>query len=155
VLALLSHFAGLPAETRIWADSLQRSADRAIAEAEAGVDPFVQRAEHYAYRGIANALAGRPAEAVRDGRRARELLPISRDAVDAPRMQVLAATVFLLAGDRDAAFGVLDELAGVPSPLSSASLRLNPVYDSIREDPRYAALLRKLEAAERSGTGTR
>jgi serine/threonine-protein kinase len=154
-LALLTHFAGRAAETRIWADSLQRSADRAIAEADAGVDPFVQRAEHYAYRGIAHALQGHSAEAVRDGRRAREILPISRDAVDAPRMQVLVATAFVLAGDRDAAFDVLDELAGVPGPLSSAMLRLNPVYDSIREDPRYDALLRKLEAAERSGSGTR
>ncbi|HYO46163.1 MAG TPA: tetratricopeptide repeat protein, partial [Gemmatimonadota bacterium] len=154
-LALLSHWAGREPETRLWADSLQRAADREIAELEAGLDPFVQRAEAYAFRGIAHALSGRPAEAVREGRRAMELLPVSRDAVDAPRMHMIVATAFVLAGDRDAAFRVLDTLASVPSPLSAASLRLNPVYDSLRDDPRYAALLRKLEAAERSGTGTR
>lgn len=155
LLASLSHRAGREPETRVWADSLQRAADRKIDELESGLDPFVQRAENYAFRGIAHALSGRPAEALRDGRRAMELLQVSRDAVDAPRMQVHVATVFLLAGDRDAAFRVLDTLASIPSELSAAKLRLNPVYDSIRDDPRYPALLEKLEAAERSGTGTR
>jgi hypothetical protein len=134
---------------------LQRAADREITELGAGLDPFVQRAEAYAFRGIAHVLSGRPAEALRDGRRAMELLPISQDAVDAPRTHMIVATVFILAGDRDAAFRVLDTLASIPSGLSAASLRLNPVHDSLRDDPRYAALLRKLEAAERSGTGTR
>jgi hypothetical protein len=92
---------------------------------------------------------------LRDARRTLELLPISRDAVDAPRVHLLVPTAFILAGDRDAAFRVLDALAGVPSPLSSQLLRLNPIYDSLRADPRYEDLLAKLEAAERSGTGTR
>ena len=155
LLALLAHWAGREEDSRVWADSLQRAADRVIAELESGLDPFVQRAEVYAYRGIAHALSGRPDEAVRDGRRAMELLPISRDAVDASRRHILVATAFVLAGDRDAAFRLLDALAAVPSPLSSASLRLNPVYDSLRDDPRYPELLEKLEAAERSGSGTR
>ena len=155
LLALLSHWAEREPETRVWADSLQRAADRKIDELESGLDPFVQRAENYALRGIAQALSGRPAEALRDGRRAMDLLPISRDAVDAPAVHLLVATAFLLAGDRDAAFRVLDTLASIPSELSVAKLRLNPVYDSLREDPRYAELLEKLEAAERSGSGTR
>ena len=155
LLALLSHWAGREPETRHWADSLQRTADREIARLEAGLDPFVQRARAYAERGVAHALSGRPAEAVRDARRSLELLPISRDAVDAPRWHVQTATAYLLAGDRDAAFRVLDALASVPSPLSAASLRLNPVYDSLRDDPRYPPLFAKLEAAERRGTGTR
>jgi serine/threonine-protein kinase len=155
-LAMLSHWAGREEETQVWADSLERAAGRQIAEFESGsLDPFVQRAQEIAFRGVAHALSGRRAEALRDGRRAMEILPVSRDAVDAPRMHMIVATVFILAGDRENAFRVLDALATVPSPLSSASLRLNPVYDSLRDDPRYAALVRKLEAAERSGTGTR
>jgi tetratricopeptide (TPR) repeat protein len=154
LLALLAHFAGREEDTAVWADSLRLAADKEIAELEAGLDPFVHRAEAYAFRGIAHALSGRRAEGVRDGRRALELLPLSRDAVDAPEIHLEAANAFILAGDRDAAFRVLDALASVPSPLSSARLRLHPVYDSLREDPRYGALLEKIEAAERSGTGT-
>jgi hypothetical protein len=147
--------AGQEPETRVWADSLQRAADRKIAELESGLDPFVQRAENYAFRGSAHALSGRSAEAERDARRALEVLPLSRDAVDAVRVHLQVAGVFVLAGNRDAAFRVLDSMASVPSELSAAMLRLNPVYDSLRDDSRYAALMRKLEAAERSGTGTR
>jgi hypothetical protein len=154
LLALLTHWAGREEDSRVWADSLQRVADREITALEAGLDPFVQRARAYAYRSIANALSRRPAEAVRDARRALELLPISRDAVDAPRWQVLVVTALILAGDRDAAFRVLDAIASVPSDLSAAGLRINPIYDSLRDDARYPALLRKLEAAERRGSGT-
>ena len=87
--------------------------------------------------------------------RALELLPISRDAVDAPRMHLLVATAFILAGDEDATFRVLDALASVPSPLSAAPFPKGPPFDSLRDDPRYPPLVAKLEAAERSGTGTR
>ncbi|HET7691461.1 MAG TPA: adenylate/guanylate cyclase domain-containing protein [Gemmatimonadota bacterium] len=153
-LALLSHWAGREDETRVWADSLQRVADRSIAELEAGFDPFVQRASDFAFRGIAHALSGRFAEAERDARSALEVLPVSRDAVDAGRVHLDIAVVYVLAGNRDAAFRVLDSMASVPSELSAAMLRLNPLYDSLRDDPRYAALLEKLEAAERSGTGS-
>ena len=155
LLALLSRWDGREEDTRIWADSLQRTTDRMIAELEAGVDPFVQRSEAVAFRGVAHALSGRRTEAVRDARRALEALPISRDAVDAPATHLIVATVFILAGDEDAAFRVLDSVASLPSPLSAAGLRLNPVYDSLRDDPRYTELLEKLEAAERSGSGTR
>ena len=153
LLALLSHWAGREEDSRVWADSVQRAADREIAELEAGVDPFFQRAETYAFRGMAHALAGRPAEALRDARHALELLPISRDAVDASRVHLQTAEAFLLAGDREGAFRVLDMLASVPSDLSSAKLRLNPVYDSIREDPRYDALLRSWRPLNGAGRG--
>ena len=153
-LALLSRWAGRENDTRVWADSLQRVADKSIAELEAGSDPFGQSASELAFRGSAHALSGRSAEAERDARRALEVLPLSRDAVDAGRVHLQVAGVYVLAGNRDAAFRVLDSMASVPSELSAAMLRLNPLYDSLRDDPRYPALLEKLEAAERSGTGT-
>ncbi|CAN5869250.1 hypothetical protein BH20GEM1_BH20GEM1_10400 [soil metagenome] len=155
-LALLSRSAGRQEDVGVWADSLAAAAQREIEGYDsASVDPFVQQAADIASRGVAHALAGRTSEAVRDARRAMELLPISRDAVDAPRVHHLVADLYVLAGDRDAAFRVLDTLAAVPSGLSAAVLRLSPFYDSLREDPRYPALLSKLEAAERTGTGTR
>jgi tetratricopeptide (TPR) repeat protein len=155
-LALLSRAAGRDQEARMWADSLQRTADREVAERESGsLDPFVQVARELATRGIAHALSGRRADALRDARRAEELLPISRDAVDGPQTQRFVVIAYVLAGDQDAAFRLLDRLASVPGPLSAGELRTNPLYDTLRDDPRYAPLLAKLEAAERSGTGTR
>jgi TolB-like protein/Tfp pilus assembly protein PilF len=155
-LALLSRAAGRDQEARMWADSLQRTASREVAELESGsLDPFVQIARELANRAIGNALSGRRADALRDARRAEELLPVSRDAVDGPQAQRFVALAYVLAGDEDAAFRVLDRLASVPGPLSAGDLRTNPLYDALRDDPRYPPLLAKLEAAERSGTGTR
>ncbi|CAN5869258.1 adenylate/guanylate cyclase domain-containing protein [soil metagenome] len=156
-LAVLSRWAGREGKSRVWADSLAAAAQRKIDELESGSDPFVQRAKFVAFRGVAHALSGRSAEAVRDGRLAEELLPASQDAVDAFVLLDTVTALYILAGDRDAAFRVLDALASIPAgnQLSAAHLRLNPLYDSLRDDPRYPALLSKLEAAERSGTGTR
>ena len=154
-LALLHRWAGNEAGTRVYADSLLAMSERKIAELHSDeVDPFVQRALYVATRGIAHALSGRVAEATRDGRLALDLLPVSRDAVEVENVLFPVATLYVLIGDRDAALRVLDTLASIPSLLSAASLALDPVYDSLRDDPRYAALVRKLEAVERSGTGT-
>jgi hypothetical protein len=155
-LALLSRVAGRDQEARMWADSLQRTASREVAELESGsLDPFVQIARELANRAIGHALAGRRADALRDARRAEELLPVSRDAVDGPQTQRFVVYAYVLAGDQDSAFRLLDRLASVPGPLSVGDLRTNPLYDALRDDPRYSPLVAKLEAAERSGTGTR
>jgi serine/threonine-protein kinase len=154
-LAALHRWAGNEDGARLYADSVLAVAERKIAELHSdSLDPFVQRALHIAWRGQAHALSGRSMEAARDARLALDLLPASRDAVEAENVLLQASKVYALIGDRDAAFRVLDTLASIPSLLSAAMVRLDPSYDSLRDDPRYAALVRKLEAAERSGTGT-
>jgi TolB-like protein/class 3 adenylate cyclase/Flp pilus assembly protein TadD len=155
-LAVLHRWAENEDGARLYADSVVAVAERRIAELDSdSLDPFVQRAIHIAWRGHAHALSGRPTEAARDARLALDLLPVSRDAVEAENVLQPVSRLYALIGDRDAAFRVLDTLASIPSFLSAAWVRLDPSYDSLRDDPRYDALLRKLEAAERSGTGTR
>jgi adenylate cyclase len=155
-LALLHRLAGNEAETRFYADSLLALSERKITElASDSVDPFVVRGLYVAYRGLAHALSGRPEEAARDARLALDLVPVSKDAVDCNNVLEPAARLYALIGDRDAAFRVLDTMASIPSFTSAASVSRDPFYDSLRDDPRYAALVRKLVAAERSGTGTR
>jgi len=155
-LAVLHRWAENEDAARLYADSVVVVAERRIAELDSdSLDPFAQRALHIAWRGHAHALSGRPTEAARDARLALDLLPVSRDAVEAENVLLPASRIYTFIGDRDAAFRVLDTLASIPSFLSAAMVRLDPSYDSLRDDPRYDALLRKLEAAERSGTGTR
>ena len=43
-------------------------------------------------------------------------------------------------------FAALDELSKIPSPQSAELLKLNPVWDSIRSDPRFEQLLTKFSA---------
>ncbi|MGH7567115.1 MAG: tetratricopeptide repeat protein, partial [Gemmatimonadota bacterium] len=155
-LALLSRWAGREEASRAWADSLYSAAERMIAKYRAVPgDPFGPAATHISYRGLAHALSGRFAEAVRDGRRGAEMLPLSKDAIEAESVLDNLATIYVLVGDRDAALAVLDTLVSNPSSMGAGRLRLDPTYDSLRGDPRFDALIRKAEAAERSGTGTR
>jgi TolB-like protein/class 3 adenylate cyclase len=155
-LALLHRQAGNEAETRVYADSLLALSERKITElASDSVDPFVVRATYVAFRGLAHGLSGRREEAARDARLALDLLPVSKDAVESENVLEPVSRLYALIGDRDGAFRVLDTLASIPSLTSAASVSRDPFYDSLRDDPRYASLLEKLEEAERSGTGTR
>ncbi|HJR54025.1 MAG TPA: hypothetical protein VJ982_09945, partial [Gemmatimonadota bacterium] len=118
-------------------------------------DPFGFQSQLTAFRGLAHALAGRRSEAITDGRRAVEMLPISKDAIEGEIVLVNLAMIYALVGDRDAAFRTLETLASVPSELGPGRLQLDPTFDSLRDDPRFESLIQKAEAAERNGTGTR
>jgi tetratricopeptide (TPR) repeat protein len=156
MLADLCRMAGQERESRAYADSARMEFEWAIERLPTdSLDPFAQRARFLAGRGQALAYLGRSAEAVRDAGRAMAMMPVSRDPLEATNVLESATAAYIVAGDHDAAFRTLDQLASIPSDLSAASLRLHPLYDSLRDDPRYPALLAKVEAAERTGTGTR
>ena len=67
--------------------------------------------------------------------------PPSEDAVTGPRLLRSMAQVYAVAGDHDRALELLEELRRHPSEFSDAELVLDPAWDSIRDAPRFAALL--------------
>jgi serine/threonine-protein kinase len=89
------------------------------------------------------AALGRTEDAVRHGRRAVELHPLSKDALQAPVLMTDLALTYTLVGDHDAALEQLDEVLSIPSILSIAWLEKDPRWDPLREHPGYAALLRE------------
>lgn len=91
--------------------------------------------------GLVDAGLGHKADAVRESQQAVELLPVSRDASDGPAIAVRAAEAYAWIGDHDRAFNQLASLAKVPGSPSPGDLKLNPVWDGIRDDPRFAALM--------------
>jgi tetratricopeptide (TPR) repeat protein len=69
----------------------------------------------------------------------------------APNASVLQARVLAHFGEEDAAIDLLEDLLPPPSWLSVPMLRIDPIWDPLRRNPRFQALLRKHdEAAERS-----
>jgi hypothetical protein len=56
--------------------------------------------------------------------------------------QVLAE-VYVTVGEYDQALQLIDELLSRPSPLTIEFIKLHPVYDPIRNDPRFIAILKK------------
>jgi serine/threonine-protein kinase len=90
--------------------------------------------------GLAYAGLGRPAEAVRQGRRAVELYPISRDAPSGIPYVVDLALIYTKVGDQDAAIDQLRELLSMPAPISSTLLELDPRWAPLRRHPRFHEL---------------
>jgi serine/threonine-protein kinase len=93
--------------------------------------------------GIAYAALGRREDALREGMRAVELLPLSKDAVyGLPYMQDLAHIHTLLGDDQDALLKI-EELLTIPSNLSVPLLGVDPRWDRLRDHPEFKRLLKK------------
>jgi TolB-like protein/Tfp pilus assembly protein PilF len=78
--------------------------------------------------------------------RAQTILPETKDAFDGPGITARAAEIHAIFGDAATAVALLDALLQRPSPVSIPVLKLNPVWDPIRNDPRFQALIDKYSA---------
>ena len=91
--------------------------------------------------GLTLAYLGRKAEAIREGRRGVELLPISRDSFLGPYVQLQLVRIYLLTGEPGLALNELEPLLRVPFYLSPGWLRLDPTFDPIRKESRFQRLV--------------
>jgi serine/threonine-protein kinase len=88
-----------------------------------------------------DAALGRKEDAIREGRRAVELLPVTKDAWTGAEVLTNLAITYAWAGEKDLAIKRLEELVRIPSPISYGQLRLHPFWDPLRGDPRFEKLL--------------
>jgi TolB-like protein/Flp pilus assembly protein TadD len=103
-------------------------------------------ARHAQYGAI---LAGldQKQEAINEGKRAVELLPESQDAFDGPLITASLAEICTWVGEHDEAFRLLDHLLQTPNGPTVPVLKLDPVWDPLRKDPRFQALIDKYAAS--------
>ena len=100
-------------------------------------------------RGLALAGLGRRAEALREARWLGQTAESREDAFYGPAILEQSAGILAQAGDADAALDEIERLLAGPSWLSVHTLRLDPRWDPIRQDPRFKALLVKYANPER------
>jgi serine/threonine-protein kinase len=95
--------------------------------------------------GFAYAGLGQKTEAVAEGERAVALMPVAEDALTGADMLAHQAELYIRVGEPDKAIALVDRVLSMPTGmiLSSASLRLDPIWDPLRDDPRFKALLAK------------
>jgi TolB-like protein/Flp pilus assembly protein TadD len=97
----------------------------------------------HAQLGAVLAGLGQKEDAINEGKKAVELLPESEDAVDGPKATAALAEIYSWVGEHDEAFRLLDHLLTVPNGLTVPMVKLDPVWDPLRKDPRFQALIDK------------
>jgi TolB-like protein/Tfp pilus assembly protein PilF len=84
--------------------------------------------------------------AIAEGKRAVELLPESEDALDGPKTTVALAQIYTWTGETDQALQILERSLSTPNGVTIPFLRLDPMWDPLRSDPRFQALIDRHEA---------
>jgi hypothetical protein len=96
---------------------------------------------------------GKKEEAIRVARRAVELMPIARDAVNAPGLIAKLALVYTWTGERESALDQLEKVATIPGAMGTmptyGDLKFNPCWDDLRGDPRFGKIVAAAKATSK------
>jgi TolB-like protein/Flp pilus assembly protein TadD len=119
---------------------------------ETAVEEAPASAERHAILGWLYAFMGRKDDAIREGRRAVELKPESKDALDGVLMNSYLALIYARVGEKDLALPLIERLLVTPGAVDSAdySITVNDLkyrweWDSIRDDPRFPKLITEMK----------
>jgi TolB-like protein/class 3 adenylate cyclase/Tfp pilus assembly protein PilF len=93
---------------------------------------------------LIDAGLGRKEEALREIRRAVELVPIEKDSINGADMIQYSAIVAAWVGERDLALQNLAKAAQLPGFVTYGRLKLLPWYDPLRGDPRFEKIVASL-----------
>jgi serine/threonine protein kinase len=140
---------------RAWCEGLvarargdDSSARSAFVRARAEVEPVVRQQPDYAEElcvlGMIDAALGRKADAIREGCRAVEILPITKDAIDGAVMTQYLAVIYAWTSEKKLALEQLANVVRVPSDVSYGYLRLDPLWDPLKDEPGFEKIVASL-----------
>jgi tetratricopeptide (TPR) repeat protein len=104
----------------------------------------------YCVLGLIDAALGRKEEALREGRRAMELLPVEKDSINGAHMIEYFAITAAWVGEKDVACEQLaraEQLTGYGT-ITYGQLKLMPYWDPLRGDPRFEKIVASLAPKE-------
>jgi len=93
---------------------------------------------------LIDAGLGRKEDALRESRRAVELVPLEKDALNGSDMIHYSAVVAAWVGEKDLALQNLAKAARLPGFVTYGRLKLLPWYDPLRGDPRFEKIVADL-----------
>jgi TolB-like protein/Flp pilus assembly protein TadD len=114
--------------------------DSARAELSALVAEHPEEPRYRSSLGQALAGLGLDDDAVREGREGLRLMPPEVEAWRGSRRVIDLARIYSMTGRKDEAIDQLEYVMSIPSDMSAWELRLDPVWDPLRGDPRFEAL---------------
>ncbi len=98
--------------------------------------------------GQIDAALGRTADATREGERAAELLPPSKDAINGGLILQKLARIYAQTGDVNRADNFLEKMITLPNGLGYGTLKLEQDWDALRGDPRFEKIVASLAPKE-------
>ena len=94
--------------------------------------------------GLIDAALGRKEDALREGRRAVELLPVEKDAINGVRMICYLAMIAAWADEKDLACQQLAIAVNPPAPITYGQLKLMPFWDPLHGEPCFEKIVASL-----------
>jgi serine/threonine-protein kinase len=132
---------GLAARARGDAPVAEKAFTAARVEIERIVRDQPDYAEALCLLGMIDAALGHKQDALREGRHAVELLPMTKDAMTGAELLRNLAIIYAWTGEKDLAIKQLEELLPLYGPISYGQLRLHPWWDPLCDDPRFDKLV--------------
>ena len=140
---------------RAWCEGLaarakgdDAAAQTAFLAARAEVEKTVSEQPDYGSAlcvlGVIDAGLGRKEEAIREGRRAVELLPITKDALDGAELMKYLGVIYAWCDEKELAIEQVAATVQIPGSLSYGTLKLHPFWDALRGDPRFEKIVANL-----------
>jgi TolB-like protein/Flp pilus assembly protein TadD len=120
--------------------------ERARPIAEKALRESPDDASRHVTLGLILAGLGEKELAIAEGKRAVQLLPESQDAFDGPKMTVALAQIYAWTGESDQAIQLLDRSLSTPMGITVPFLKLDPMWEPLRNDPRFQALIDRYAA---------
>ena len=121
------------------------AAQTAFTAARAAQERIVQAQPDYGpalcVLGLIDAGLGRKEDALREGRRAVELLPVEKDSINGPLMLDGLAMIYAWVGEKDLAIDQLTRSIQHPGSSPYGVLKLFPQWDPLRGDPRFEKIV--------------
>jgi TolB-like protein/class 3 adenylate cyclase/Tfp pilus assembly protein PilF len=126
----------------------QHAAHAAFTRARTELDKMLRDQPDYAEAlcalGVVDAALGNNENAINEGRRAVELVPVSKNAIEGSLLIKYLAAIYAWTDEKDRAFERLDKAVQLPGYLSYGELRLHPIWDPLRGDPRFHKIVAAL-----------
>ena len=139
------------AQYRLHDNDAKDSFEEAARLLEAEIAKHADQPLTHATLGKVFSYLGQPDRAVAEGQRAIDLLPISKNTLEGSQWVEALAEIQSQLGHADVAFALLKQLLDMPAgdAMSVWALKLDPVWDPLRADPRFQNLIAQASAQKR------
>jgi len=133
-LGLIYYLSGNKTLCKIYADS-------AIAHLKSKIEEIPNDDRFYATLGKCYAFSGNDKQAIACGKKAVTLMPVILDANNGASKERDLMEIYIFTGNNDLALDKIEYLLSIPSDLSVGQLMIDPIFDKIRNLPRFQKII--------------